>query len=137
MKTVGLHSIVIRSLMLAAMLLVVGCGQMHGIRLVDEGRSDYTIVVSPDSSPPQQYAAEELATFIEQMSGARLPVSDAATDGPMVFVGPSAALEAVAPDIDYEALGPEGLVMRTVGRHLVLTGGQPRGTLYAVSLLSG
>ena len=119
-------------LLVFSALLLVGGSQLQGITLVDVERSDYTIVISPDSSPPQKYAAEELATFVEQISGVRLDVSDAPTDGPMVFVGPSAALEAVSPDIDYEVLGEEGLVIRTVGSHLVLTGGRPRGTLYAV-----
>lgn len=118
---------------LAIVPLIGGCAQTHrAATLVAAGQSDYTIVIAPDSSPPQRYAAEELQTFLEQISGARLPVSDQPAEGPMVLVGPSDALEVVSPGIDYEALGEEGLVIKTAGQHLVLTGGHPRGTLYAV-----
>ena len=103
-----------------------------GVTLVRQGRSDHTIVIAPDSSPPQRYAAEELSKFVQQISGARLRISDAPVEGPMVLVGPSDALDQVSPGIDYDALGADGLVMKTVGDHLVLTGGRPRGTLYAV-----
>ncbi len=130
--TPQLRSAVIGSLIFAALALLTGCGQMFGITLVEDVQSEYTIVISPESSPSQRYAAAELATYVGQISGLKLAVAEAATDGPMVLVGPSAALESVAPGIDYEALGAEGVVMRTVGRHLVLTGGRPRGTLYAV-----
>ena len=82
--TARLRSSIIGTLVFAALPLLVGSGQVHGITLVEDGRSDYTIVISPESSPPQRYAAEELATFVEQMSGAKLPVAVAATEGPMV-----------------------------------------------------
>ena len=121
----------IRLFVLATHVFALGCVQTS-VTLVSRGQSDYTIVIAPDSPPPQRYAAEELQEVIEQISGAKPAVSESAVDGPMVFVGPSDALEAVLPGIDYDALGAEGLVMRTVGSHLVLTGGQPRGTLYAV-----
>ena len=119
-------------LILLALPLLIGGGKRQDITLVHVKQSEYTIVISPNSSPSQRYAAEELVTVIEQISGARLAVSNKATDGPMVLVGPSAVLESVLPEIDYQALGEEGLVIRTVGPHLVLTGGPPRGTLYAV-----
>ena len=116
---------------LALLLPSVGCAE-RAVTLVHEGQSDYTIVIAPDSSPPQRYAAEELSKFVGQISGAKLPISDAPVEGPMVLVGPSDASAAVSPGIDYDALGADGLVMQTAGDHLVLTGGQPRGTLYSV-----
>ena len=123
---VRLRSSIVCVLGIAAVLPLTACGR-KSITLVNEGQSEYTIVISPQSSPPQRYAAEELATFVEQISGARLSVADAPTDGPMVFVGPRDALQAIAPDIDYDSLGADGLVIRTVGDHLVLTDGWPNG----------
>jgi len=134
-----LHTTITRLVILPAMAAIFGCSQTRpGLTLVNDGQSDYTIVTAPESSPPQRYAAEELSTFVKQISGASLPISETPVDGPMVLVGPSDALETVSPNIDYDALGADGLVMKTVGSHLVLTGGQPRGTLYAVyELLDG
>lgn len=39
------------------------CGQT-ALPLVRDGKSDYTIVVATDSTPPQRYAAEELVSVI-------------------------------------------------------------------------
>lgn len=118
---------------LAAAPFFGGCTQMsRSTTLAAGGASDYTIVVDPDCSPAVTYGAEELQTFMEQICGARLPISAPPVAGPMILVGPSAALDALRVDIDFDALGDEGLVMKTVGPHLVLAGGGKRGTLYAV-----
>ena len=92
----------------------------------------HTIVIAANSSPPQHYAAQELQTLLEQISGATLPVADQPTESPMILVGPSDGVNRLLPEIEYETLGEEGLIMKTVGPHLVLTGGPLRGTLYAV-----
>ena len=102
------------------------------VTLVNDGQSEHTIVIATNGLPSQHYAAQELQTLLEQISGAKFPLSDRPTEGPMILVGPSDTLNKVLPDIEYETLGEEGLVMTTVGPHLVLTGGPPRGTLYAV-----
>ena len=102
------------------------------VTLVNDGQSEHTIVIATNSLPSQHYAAQELQTLLEQISGAKFLLSDRPTEGPMILVGPSDTLNKLLPDIEYETLGEEGLVMTTVGPHLVLTGGPPRGTLYAV-----
>ena len=102
------------------------------VTLVNEGQSKHTIVIAANSSPPQHYAAQELQTLLEQISGATLPVADQPTESPMILVGPSDGVNRLLPEIEYETLGEEGLIMKTVGPHLVLTGGPLRGTLYAV-----
>ncbi len=127
------HSFMTVLLLLVTVVLINGGGQIAtGAELVAEGQSNYTIVIGPDSSPSQLYAAEELQKFLELISGAELPISEQPAAGPMIFVGRSDALDALSLDIDYDALGEEGLVMKTAGPHLVLTGGRQRGTLYAV-----
>ena len=111
---------------------VAACVSPRTTTLAAGGKSDYTIVIGPDCSPSERYAAEELQQFIEQISGVRLPVSTESGAGAMILVGRSAALAALPVDIDFDALGDEGLVIKTVGSHLVLAGGRKRGTLYAV-----
>jgi len=104
------------------------------ITLVREGQSDYRIVLPNRSSAAQRHAAEELASFLEQMSGARLPmVSEREWQGePAVFVGLAGSARRAAPRASRGGLGSDGLVIMTAPPHLLLFGGEPRGTLYAV-----
>jgi hypothetical protein len=44
------------------------------LKLVQEGKSTYSIVISTDASPSEKHGAQELQKFLEEMSGARLPV---------------------------------------------------------------
>jgi len=96
--------------------------------LADEGRSDYRIVIAKDCSPAVSYAAQELQTYLEKITGARLPiVTDAEPAQPReILVGKSRHY--LLPD----GLGQEGYVLRTAGERLVIMGGEPRGTLYGV-----
>jgi len=102
--------------------------------LADGGKSDYKIVIAEKASPSTRHAAEELQMFLEQISGARLPVvSDVAPVGEReIILGDSAHLRHLAQEIDFDALGNEGYVLRTVGSHLVIAGGALRGNLYGV-----
>ena len=49
-----------------------------------------------------------------------------------IVVGPGAAARALFPEVALDKLGSEELVMRVKGGRLLLAGGRPRGTLYAV-----
>jgi len=89
--------------------------------LFQDGKSDYTIVLSPDASRIERYAAQELQTWIREVSGAELPVSDAAVSGKRLLIGSES---------------PEGsddsFVYYNDGEDIVFQGKTPRGTLYAV-----
>jgi len=102
--------------------------------LAEGGKSDYRIVVSAGASPSTRYGAEELQTFLEKMTGAKLPiVSDAEPASPReIVLGDGARLKEIGAAIDFDALGPEGYVIRTVGEKLVIAGGRLRGNLYGV-----
>jgi len=100
--------------------------------LAKNGVSRAVVVVADDASEPEQYAARELACFLKEVTGCALPlVSQAQQSVPRLLVGPGAARLA-DPGFSTEDLGREGLVIRTVGNDLILAGGRPRGTLYAV-----
>ncbi len=123
-------------------LLVLVClssygSPAEGLTLVDGGQSEYVIVVSSDAIPAEQFAAEELALHLEQMSGAKLPiVTDA---GPLpshaVLLGNTRFLQELGVKVDWEQFGKEGYLLRVVGNHLIIAGGQPRGVLYGVYAL--
>ena len=101
------------------------------ITLARGGQSNYTIVIDRHCSPSERHGAEELQMFLEQICGAELPISRVKVTGPKIVVGRSKALDRLPVDIDFEALGDEGFVIKTVGPHLVLAGGPVRGTMYA------
>jgi len=102
------------------------------VRLAQDGQATCSIVLPPDALELEALAARELADHLEQVTGGRPPVVDAAETGARIFVGRSPAIERLVDDVDFGALGTDGIVMRTVGNDLVLTGGRPRGVLFAV-----
>ena len=100
-------------------------------QLVRNGKSAYAIVVAPDASLSERHAAEELQKFLEQISGARLPIT-AKAQARMVLVGRSPALDSLKPGIPFDQLGTEGFALKTAGPHVIIAGGRLRGTMYGV-----
>ena len=117
------------------LILCTNVIRAEGITLVNDGVSDYVIVLGPKPSPSEHWAAEELASHIKQMSGTTLKVQQG---GPAparaVVLGFGSAADALGVKAD-ETLGEEGYVIRTVGANLVIAGGQLRGTMYGVYTL--
>jgi hypothetical protein len=108
--------------------------QADELVLAEGGRSAYRIVVAADASPSTRHGAKELQTFLEGMTGARLLIvseSEATTDRE-ILLGDSAHLEELGVEVDFQELGHEGYVIRTVGNHLVIAGGARRGNMYGV-----
>ena len=118
-------------------LLVAGVAVMTtplraSTELAHHGRTEARIVVAPGASETERFAAEELALFLHIVTGAAFPITeDAGQTGGRLLVGLAAAREA-SPDIAGPGLSPEEIVVRTEGNDIVLAGGSPRGTLYAV-----
>ena len=102
----------------------------QNLPLSSQGASEYTIVRSAEATEPEKFAAEELATFLERVTGAEFPVKTNDVDGKRIHVGWTKF--AKDKGIDCANLGAEEWVIRTVGDDLILTGGRPRGTMYAV-----
>ncbi|HZT30682.1 MAG TPA: DUF4838 domain-containing protein [Bryobacteraceae bacterium] len=116
---------------------LAGAAAFGQIRLVEGGKSSYSIVVGRDASPSERRGAAELQRYVEEMSGARLPVvsGDQSPRGPLVLVGNSRALERAGVRIPLDTLGPEGFALKTAGENLVIAGGRQRGTMYGVYTL--
>lgn len=114
--------------------LFLAAAAASGADLVRGGKSQYTIVLSAQAPPAERRAAEELQRYVREISGAELPIMDdsRAVRGPMVLLGRSRALTRVAPALPPKDLDPEGFVIETRGRHLVIAGGGQRGTMYGV-----
>ncbi len=120
------------------------------------------IAISSKASVSQRFAAEELAKYLKQITGIKLPIVEdvkvGAEDG-TIFVGYNAVPERSAFEmitsrrtrgklgetwkntffrrrlIEIEALKQDGFVLRTMGRSIVIAGKGPRGDLYGVYTL--
>jgi hypothetical protein len=105
---------------------------VSAVTISQDGQAKATIVVAADASEPEQHAAQELAAFLGQITGATFELAaQEKAETSCLFVGVGAAKQADR-QFSAEGLGAEGIVLRTVGDDLILAGGQPRGTLYAV-----
>src|SRR4029077_20329196 len=78
--------------------------------------------------------ASELAATLQQITGGNFLLRTN-TDSPesAILVGPGEAARRVFKDVPFDELGAEEFVLQTKGDRLLLEGGRPRGTLYAVS----
>ena len=52
-----------------------------GALLAVDGKTDYTIAVSPDAGACDRFAARELAQFLKESTGAEFPVATGAAAG--------------------------------------------------------
>ena len=120
---------------MACLLLLTSfaCAAPGDLIIADHGASAYVILVAADAPAPDQTAAKELQSFLQQVTGATLPIVDEPpADKPQLVVGAGPRFAVLCPDVDLAKLGHDGIVIRTVGQDLVLAGRAPRGTLYAV-----
>jgi len=102
------------------------------VTIAQNGTAKAVIVVADDAEESERHAANELAGFLWQITGAKFEIQAPPAAGQSrLLVGPGAAKSAVA-DFSTDGLGSDGIVIRTVGDDLILAGGRPRGTLYAV-----
>ncbi len=97
-----------------------------GSFLFEEGKSDYSIVLSANASLTERTAANELQTIIKQMSGAMLPIVTNPS-GKSVYVGWNSKVGTVRPDSTDESF-----TYLTIGEDLFIYGGSERGTMYGV-----
>ena len=116
----------------AVIVLTQGEPARGGVTLSLDGKTQCSIILPADAPKLESLAAGELADHLEKVSGQRPQIIDAAGPGVNVFVGRTPAIERLVADVQFDELGTDGIVIRTVDGNLVLTGGRPRGVLFAV-----
>lgn len=117
--------------------------------LAENKQTNYKIIVAADATEVEIHAAEELRSFLWQMTGASFqmytegeqpmvvrPVQHMARVLPLeedlyIYVG-DAAFGARAGHAPGKELGKEGFSIKTDGDKLYIIGGRPRGVLYGV-----
>ncbi len=107
------------------------------IALAVSGNTEYVIVIPEQPTPQEQKAAEELAHWLGEMTGAEFPVvSDAEPAVPTeISVGRTSRLAKAGLAVANQGLGEEGYAIAQQGQRLFLIGGTKRGPLNAVYCL--
>lgn len=115
-------------------LTLLTSGTVFAAVLAENGAAQMPIVIDPQATATEIYAAHQLADALQQITGAAFMIqTNTHAPARAILVGPGAASHALFPDVPFDQLGGEELVMRTRDGRLLLAGGRPRGTLYAVS----
>ncbi len=99
-----------------------------------QGKARCTIVVASTADEAERHAADELAHFLSEISGARFELRAQPDSGPRILVGREAVGALIRPE-EYATLGDEGYIVRSAGALLAIAGARPRGTLYGVYAL--
>ena len=105
------------------------------LALAEGGRTEYVIVQSEESTAAERHAVSELAQTLKQITGVEFEVRTNLAEVPRraIVVGPGRLAAQLFPEVPFSELGPEEIVLRTQGQRLLIAGGRPRGTLYAVA----
>jgi hypothetical protein len=116
-SSAGLSRIILLSLVVSL------APQIGAVTLVRGGVPQGSVQLSAQPSAAEKFAAEELVSYLEKISGARLPIVAGARDSDESTV----VLLQIDPD-----LADEGWEVDAGRRRLELRGGSDRGLLYAV-----
>ena len=108
-----------------------------GKYIVENGKSDYKIVIPASAGRKLLWASEEMQYFLEESLDVKL---DVIYDAGLTFssrdkyisIGENALSQAAGVTCDKEEYGSSGYVIRTVGQSVFLVGGDVMGSLYAV-----
>lgn len=99
------------------------------------GKARVVLYTQKGASPAEFRAAKELQSSLKLLTGAEFTLLETASAPPKgsILIGPGPAAQACFPDIALDRFGDEEFIMLVRGGRLLLAGGKPRGTLYAVS----
>lgn len=116
-------------------VLTLSGADVAGLPLAKDGQTSYQIVKPANPSAVDEYAANELAVYLEQITGAQFPVvaTGGMTEGkPSILIGLSApALRHLGPD-PLATLKDQEHVVCSSGQDILLYGQGVHGNLHAV-----
>lgn len=108
---------------------------VQALTLASGGKTSYSIVVPAKPVVTEQTAAKELQDHLKAITGADFPVvseTGIARNRKMILVGQCNLTKKLLPKANWKSLGTDGTLIMTKGDTLILTGGRPRGVMYAV-----
>lgn len=137
--------IVILAFILSMMLCIVGCEEeaditnegtlvVDGQYLVNNGETEYKIVIPAESGGLLQVASSDLSRFVSEASGVSIPVvkdSEVTGEGKFISIGQTTLLQDTDISYSFDELGRDGYKIVTKGDDLYLIGGGEYGSMYA------
>ncbi len=94
---------------------------------------DYSIIVGKNASASERNAADKLQKYLKEISEISLDIKeDTAEEAEKEIIVGKTSREGSGFVIDRTNLGDDGVVIKTVGKKIILSGAEQRGALYAV-----
>ena len=117
----------------AAMLQGCATRKASAVTLFQDSHTDYVIVLSEDASPMEKEAVEDMRELLRQSSGGAdfriVSRQEANACRHRIFIGDTQESRNY---LKFKKLENEERVYATVGEDIVIVGGGPCGTAYAV-----
>ena len=116
-------------------LLALSATRARADFLIARGaKAQCVIICQSGATAAEAHAAAELAMMLGRITGARFSVQSQIQRGQRaIVIGPGEIAAQLFPDVALDDFAAEELTIRVRGRAMLLAGGRPRGTLYAVS----
>ncbi|MGL6196897.1 MAG: DUF4838 domain-containing protein [Thermoguttaceae bacterium] len=106
------------------------------LSLANNGKTEYTIVISDSATPVEKTAAKELKTYLSEITGTDWLINtekEVAESAPQILVGSSERAKKLFPGVDFAKVPYDGIIIKTNGKNILLSGHKQRGALYAVN----
>lgn len=123
---------------LLANLLLTTCALAQNgntLQLAKDGKTSYVIALANDAIPAEKTAAQQFQKYFQQITGAPIIIQsedEVNAAAPQILIAAGERVKVLLPEQNWKSLGADGIVIKTIGNKLILAGGRPRGTLYAV-----
>jgi|GEM_PF-5987955 len=118
-------------------LTIASAGCCAGFVISTAGEAQCVVVTADIAGKATATAANELARVLSQVSGGEYKaVSESNSDASQaqILVGRCPRVEFMLKDQDWGVLGPDGVLIKTIGNKLIISGATDRGTMNAVNL---
>jgi hypothetical protein len=124
-----------KQLSLTALIWLCAIVVHASVLLSSNGQPGVVIIQQAGATAAEQHAVQELKLHLSLITGGQFTVltNPPSTPENAILVGPGPLATTLFPAIDLTRLGSEEIVMDTKWDRLLLAGGRPRGTLYAVN----
>lgn len=105
------------------------------IMLANNGNAKYGIFVHTSATEMERHAAQELETYLTQVTGAPFSLTEGLSppNNRMIVIGRNALTESLVPELTDSSLGEDGFVISRAQQYIIIAGSHPRGTMYGVN----
>ena len=112
---------------------VTFCSTTLGFDIVNNGRIKCSIVSEKDATVAEKNAAVELQKYLQKITASKIPIVDKIPgSGNMIVVGATAFARKNLPNLNFDKLVMDTVIINCHKNTLYLAGDRPRGTVYAV-----